>query len=375
MREYGRKSLALAVTGIGLAMVGSGTPQSQELTSTIANNDSIFINGTTFTVTPGKAKGDVSGQIKALGARDLGPGAIIFRSGEKLYIVDAPLPLSNLVPEGGRNYYVTADSSTPDRVRIEYGPPKNPEHQKLYDLLKERRALERAKQILSPIRLPVDLTIRAQGCDGVVNAWYEREKSQPKVTICYEWLQEIMHSLPNETTPAGITPADAAFGQFLWIVTHETGHALFDIFNVPVFGREEDAADQFAAYIMLQFGQEQARRAIGGAAWMFKKYVDDYRKNPDVRLKLAGFASNHGQPEERFYNLMCMAYGAHPTLFRDLTENGWLPPSRAPSCKYEYRTLTNAFRQEIRPHIDQSMARLVMDTSWLPAEVSQPAQK
>src|ERR1700739_526706 len=52
---------------------------------TIANNDSIFIDGKNFTVTPGRAKADASPQIRTLGARDLGPGAIVFRSGGKLY--------------------------------------------------------------------------------------------------------------------------------------------------------------------------------------------------------------------------------------------------------------------------------------------------
>jgi hypothetical protein len=43
-----------------------------------------------------------------------------------------------------------------------------------------------------------------------------------------------------------------------------------------------------------------------------------------VRTQLAGFASNHGQPD----NLMCLAYGADPVTFADLTEDGYLPPNR-----------------------------------------------
>ena len=41
---------------------------------------------------------------------------------------------------------------------------------------------------------------------------------------------------------------------------HETGHAAFDIFQVPLFGREEDAADLFAAYIMLHCCRKSAPR-------------------------------------------------------------------------------------------------------------------
>jgi len=55
----------------------------------IGDKDSVYIDATTFKVIPGKAKGDVASQIKTWGARDLGPGAIIFRSGDKLYIADA----------------------------------------------------------------------------------------------------------------------------------------------------------------------------------------------------------------------------------------------------------------------------------------------
>ncbi len=55
----------------------------------IANNDSVYVDGKSFQVIPGKAKGDAATQIKNLAARDLGPAAIIIRSGNKLYIADA----------------------------------------------------------------------------------------------------------------------------------------------------------------------------------------------------------------------------------------------------------------------------------------------
>ncbi len=148
---------------------------------------------------------------------------------------------------------------------------------------------------------------------------------------------------------------------------------MFDIFNVPIFGHEEDAADNFATYIMLNMGKDQAKRLINGAAWAWRAYVADYRTNPLIQEQLAGFASNHGQPQEQFYNLMCLAYGADPTTFADLTQNGFLPPNRAPDCQHEYKTLVNAFDLEIEPHVDQEMKRQVMDTSWLPSLQTMPA--
>ena len=239
-------------------------------------------------------------------------------------------------------------SDQPSRVSVVYVPPQNSAFQQLYDLLRERRALERIQEILSPLQLPEQLTIKTTEC-GAVNSFYQRENFKPTVTICYELLKHILDSVPNETSPAGVTPADAAVGQFFFVTLHEVGHATFNIFSVPIFGREEDAADNFATYTMLQFGREQARRLIGGAAWAWRAYLGDYTRNPAMPTRLAAFASDHGLPQERFYNLLCLAFGANRQEFADA--EGYLPPTRSPKCPYEYQTLLRAFHKEISPHI------------------------
>jgi hypothetical protein len=39
----------------------------------------------------------------------------------------------------------------------------------------------------------------------------------------------------------------------------------------------------------------------------------------------------------------------------------------------EYQTLVRAFHKEISPHIDQEMAKRVLDTDWLQALETKPA--
>lgn len=235
-------------------------------------------------------------------------------------------------------------------------------------MLRQRRALERIQEILSPFRSPEELIIKTTECKEV-NSWYRRENHKPTVTICYEFLKRILEALPND----GVTPADAAVGQFFWVTLHEVGHASFDILGVPIFGHEEDAADNFATYVMLQFGEGQAHRLIAGAAWAWKAYLGDYRRNPVVPLRLSAFGSDHGLPQERFYNLVCLAFGADRVGFADLAN--YLPPTRAPGCPFEYRTLVRAFEKEITPHIDQEVAKRVLDTNWLERLESEPTQK
>jgi hypothetical protein len=360
-----------AVVGLASGFSTLAGAQAQDAASTIAENDSVFVDAKTFKITPGKRKGDAAIQIKALGARELGAGAIIFRSGDKLYIVDAPLPHTSGLA-GGQNAYAHADDARPNRIRIAYDPPRNPEHQQLYDTIREHRVLENLQQMLSPFRLPVELTIKTMGCDGMVNSWFNADNSIPTVHMCYELLQDILQTAPKETTPAGVTPRDAVVGQFLFWTLHETGHAMFDIFQVPVFGREEDAADQFAAYIMLQFSKDAARRLVGGAVLTAGQFMKNYQENPTVEKRLEKYSSVHGLPEQRFYNFLCLAYGADPNLFADVVKNGYLPKRRADNCDYEYETFSRAWRTEMSPHIDAQIARSVLDRTWLPQPGSRP---
>ena len=273
--------------------------------------------------------------------------------------------------------FVAAQSATkpagePNRVTFEYVAPNSSDLQSLYQGLKDHRALETLQKILSPLRLPEELAVKTMEC-GKVNAWYRRENSKPTVTICYEVLQDVLGSLPKEATVHGISAEDAKIGQLLWLSLHEVGHATFDIFGVPIFGNEEIAADNFASYVMLQFAE--ARQLIIGAAWKWNAYVQNYKMNPVVQVRLAGFASDHGLPQERFYNVLCMAFGSDPVVFADFVKEGYLPRVRAANCVREYMKFANAFEKQIGPHIDFELAKGITGAKWIPASASKDGAK
>jgi hypothetical protein len=260
-------------------------------------------------------------------------------------------------------------------IHIQYVSPKNLDHQALYALLQERKTLEKTQAILGVFRLPMDVTIRTIGCDGVSNAYYQPIDHRPTITLCYEYLQEIWQALPRETTAGGTTPIDALAGQFFFAVAHEFGHLSFDVYDVPVFGREEDAADHFATYIMLQF-REDAHRLIAGAAYSYHHILmEDRQQSSKATLRLAAFSSNHGQPEERFFNMLCIAYGSGDKQFADLVALNYLPQSRAKDCKYEFDVLQYAFHKAISPHIDKDKAAMVLKTDWLGAVAAPPSSR
>ena len=154
---------------------------------------------------------------------------------------------------------------------------------------------------------------------------------------------------------------DEALGgvALLEVVLHEVGHAVFDYLGVPIFGREEDAADQFAAYLLLQFAKSDARRLIVGVAYSYN--LDASRPS----TKANPFADEHGLPAQRFYNILCLAYGADSKLFADVVEKGYLPKERAEDCEGEFGQIAMAWNKLILPYVDQRRAKRVLAKRWL----------
>ena len=142
---------------------------------------------------------------------------------------------------------------------------------------------------------------------------------------------------------------------------------MFDLLKVPILGNEEDAADQFSTYLMLRLGSDQARRLILGAAYYFRRHI----QNESVTTHLKTFSDAHSRPPQRFYNLLCMAYGANPTMFAELVTKDYLPKQRAMGCPREYRRVGNSFQTLIGPHIDRRLARK-LQKRWLPPITAKP---
>ncbi len=143
---------------------------------------------------------------------------------------------------------------------------------------------------------------------------------------------------------------------------------MFALLQAPVFGGEEQAADQFSTYMMLLIGKAEAFPLIMGATYTFQSFL----RSPEITASIASFSDIHGTPAQRYFNLMCLGFGARPDVFAEVVDNHYLPAGRAQDCAFEYGALAWAFDHLILPHIDQDLARNVLDRSWLPAVTFRP---
>ena len=255
----------------------------------------------------------------------------------------------------------------PDQIVIRYAPVTEPQLQPIAEYVKKAHALEKAQILLKPLRLPRPLKIEMRGCQGEINSWCEDDV----VTICYEFLDDIWKHAPRETTPAGVAPIDAVVGPYVDVVFHEVGHAIFDYLAIPLFGREEDAADEISVYLTLKFPKADAHRLILGNAYQYRSDLVGHK----LPLSLEKFANEHELGAQRFFNVLCLAYGYDPKLFGDVLKKGYLPAERADDCEDEYKQLNYAFDKLIRPHIDQQLAKQIYEAAWLPPTTMRPPRR
>lgn len=246
-------------------------------------------------------------------------------------------------------------------VRVAYAEPKNPAHRSLYDGVRKRRVLEQAAEAASAVRLPKQLLLEFRGCDGDSNAYYNEKTTS--VTFCYEYLADLKKTAVQHLVDGKyvqfpgsdqrIPLEDAIDGPVCFVLFHEMGHAVYHLLEVPVLGRQEDAADDFAAAMLLRLGKEMAMSHLRGAAWAYA--VGAMSMVPD----LSDFADIHSLDEQRYINILCLAYGSDPDFFGPAVKRGLLPAERARECGWEYRQVRYALQRLVLPYVDEERLEYV----------------
>ena len=250
-----------------------------------------------------------------------------------------------------------APAARPDRIRIAYEPPSNPAHQRIYDAMRERKVLGQFQKFFSMLRLPRELLIKFAGCDGSVNAAYDPESAS--ITFCYENLDYIERSASEIAGRRGTTADEVVRSTVIAIFLHETAHALFDLLNLPVLGREEDAADQVATYALLNLDRSGAKKIILDVLSGMERTAQSETPTRDY------YADVHSLTAQRLFNVMCLAYGSDQELFAELADKNYLPKERAEGCWAEYEQVAHAVSTLIRPHIDPARRKHALARKWL----------
>ena len=130
----------------------------------------------------------------------------------------------------------------------------------------------------------------------------------------------------------------------LAIFYHELGHAVIDLLDLPVLGQEEDAADVMAVLLIDRtFEEEDARDLAYHSAFGFLDAdvaVDGDADEPD-------YWDVHGPDEQRYYNHVCLFYGADPEGRAELARELDLPDERAETCPEEFEIAADSWENAL----------------------------
>jgi len=237
------------------------------------------------------------------------------------------------------------------QVQIRYEP--STKFTAVRDLLQRHKVLEKAQIFMSPLRLPRTLTIRSAEC-GAPSIPYDAAKGI--ITICYEAIASIQELAKGSETDANKLAA-VITGGVVEEVLHRMALGILQVFDVPVWGREDDAADLLGAFLVLQFDEQTARTAIIGAASLFISATSSIGK--------VDYVSDTSPSAQRFFNFLCIAYGGDPFAFQVMVDKGFLPKERAARCAGEYNTVRKAFDLRLMPHVDPDLVVKIRAIDWL----------
>lgn len=114
---------------------------------------------------------------------------------------------------------------------------------------------------------------------------------------------------------------------------HELGHAFIDVLELPVLGREEDAADTLSAILIHSIWEEDTATSIMyDTANAFLLYDAEAAQEDGE----TAYWDSHSLDLQRYYNLVCLFYGANPEVRADVAKELELPQDRADGCPDEF---------------------------------------
>lgn len=246
-----------------------------------------------------------------------------------------------------------SDAAEPDetanwtgRMTARYDDATSPEAITGRDLMQQNNLLEdMADSVNNGLKLPEDVPLIGSQCDEPNAFWSPDDNS---MTICYE---DAADGLDIYTQLGDPDPTAAALNAEWATFFHETGHMVIDLYGLPAVGREEDAADQLAAYLLLAPGPDgkidpDSVQAVKDFAREFEEY--DARSG---EIDSTDFADEHSMNLTRMYNLQCWVYGADPQANADLVTDGSLPEDRADRCEDEYQQLSDSWSVLLEPYL------------------------
>lgn len=167
------------------------------------------------------------------------------------------------------------------------------------------------------------------------------------------------HTLPTSKKERAELVRFAA-NNALFVLYHEVGHLLVDKLNLPVLGREEDAADNLATWVLLKRQTAAADQALIDAAqgWLLSGIA--YSSEPDDE----DYSAAHSLDRQRAFQIVCLMVGSNDQAFRAVADEYAIGRWRQESCGNDYRLVDRSLTGLVGTRATKTGRSSVVDVSY-----------
>ncbi|MFI9504755.1 DUF4344 domain-containing metallopeptidase [Nocardia sp. NPDC052566] len=232
-----------------------------------------------------------------------------------------------------------------NKITVRYENPTKPEHQKYLNELKAKSLIDRETEYVNrELVFPINISFVTKEC-GVANAYWD---GKSEMSLCYELLakseQDYKKWFPNDGADKLETYLESLV---LDAYYHELAHALHQLYDLPVAGNAEDAADRLSAYMLTELEPDGVLLANVALHYHIEA-------SHDTDIKQIAWYDEHPVNAQRALNYTCWVYGANPAkhaaaLVGD--QPGQLPQARAEKCEFEAATNAASWGKLLQPHL------------------------
>ncbi|MFL5870802.1 MAG: DUF4344 domain-containing metallopeptidase [Solirubrobacterales bacterium] len=242
----------------------------------------------------------------------------------------------------------TTSTSTGSPVRVTFESPSGQANANGAYLLKANRVPFLMNSFATAFQVPDQLTVR--GVNGFGSGPFFNPKDDT-ITFPYGFANLVFQT-ERQLNPNGsgkqIGTAVGATDSF--ILAHEFTHALIAIYDLPVLGKEEDAADELATLILLK--ADNGGEYVLDAAQFWYGLSRLTQKVPT----LSDYADVHSLDLQRAYAMVCDLAGSSQAAYRRVAQLKILPASRLTSCPAEYKQHVDSFEQVLGSHLQGTLS-------------------
>ncbi len=234
-----------------------------------------------------------------------------------------------------------------------YNDSNSPEQQKYIDGIRGSQLAERMASLVSgSLMMKSDIGVGFESC-GQVNAFFNPQRHA--IVICSEFIdmmaktafndKELMMKLPREQFGKVIN------GLIWGIFFHELAHAIIHTNSVPVTGREEDVADQFAVWFAVNFVDLNQTPIVLPTVWFWSRLAKERDIPSMTEQERRSFMSNeHSLDEQRIYNMACWDLGTGSDGGAKTAQYAGLPTERAQRCPGEYAQVDMGMKSHFKKY-------------------------